>query len=193
MECIGMIIRFDDVCSRTDENKLKDLISECSKYGDVWLSVNIFSQHSDKESVYPNVPFKDSSVSSFYKVDEIYFETPMTHLAGIRMCDDYAVVSHGLVHCDHSRISRDAQEMSIVTSCNFLQTDVFVPPFNRFNQDTEDICRVNNIQLAKLSEGWKSMEHNAFDSSHQLWYLHPWRWKDHYELRDYLNASKVNV
>lgn len=188
-----MIIRFDDVCSRTNEDKLKELMSECSKHGEIWLSVNLFSKKSSEESVYPDVPFKDKEPRYFYDVDEFYKFLPMTHLAGVRICDDYRVVSHGLIHCDHTRISRDAQEMSIVTSCNALGTNIFIPPFNRWNQDTEDICLENGISILKLSDGWKSMELNDFDPSHDLWYLHPWRWKDRYALRDYLNARKVNV
>lgn len=189
----GLIIRFDDVCERTYEPNLMELMDEVSGYGEIWLSVNLFSSESESQSVYPDVPFKDKPNSYFFNVNEMYRYLPTTQLQGIRLCPDYKVVSHGLLHADHSRLSKDAQEMSIVSSCRLLNTDIFVPPFNRWDSTTEEVCGENGISLIKITDGWKSMEHNQFDRNHKLWYLHPWKWNSRYELRKYLNGSQVSA
>lgn len=80
--------------------------------------------------------------------------------------------SHGLVHVDHRLLDRGAQELSILVSCSLLRCDVFAPPFNWWNVDTEAICRENGIRLLKFEDGWLSMECNEFNAQHHLWYLH---------------------
>jgi hypothetical protein len=65
--------------------------------------------------------------------------------------------------------------MSILTSCSIVDTKIFVPPFNAFNETTEEICRDNGITLVK-PDGWKSIEHNDIDREHEKWYCHAWRW-----------------
>ena len=81
-------------------------------------------------------------------------------------------VSHGLIHVDHRLLSREAQEMSILTSCSLAKSKVFVPPFNKWNKDSEDICREHNIQLVKFEDGWLCMEYNDFNPDQELWYIH---------------------
>jgi hypothetical protein len=98
------------------------------------------------------------------------------------------VASHGLIHLDHSRVGYDAQEMNILTSCNLLKTNMFIPPFNRYNEDTVKICEKNGIEL--LVGGWKSLKFNEYDPEHEKWYLHPWEWKQIGELCKKLEAPK---
>jgi hypothetical protein len=116
--------------------------------------------------VYPGNPFKDKDNPFFYDVTQC--KTDISDSLG-------TIASHGLFHADHSRLQYDAQEMSIVGSCKFLGCNIFIPPFNRFNQTTESVCRINGINLVKLDDGWKSLEYNDFDPTHDRWYFHPWR------------------
>jgi len=75
---------------------------------------------------------------------------------------------HGMFHIDHRLISYEAQEINIMAShsivmsackvrqCNYVPK--FIPPFNKFNDDTGKICRDNNIELVEWSEEkWKHL------------------------------------
>lgn len=130
-----------------------------------WSVVSMFGRSSEDGSVYPGVPFKGQSRDFFYDVDRV----------NSRLFYPGEVVSHGLVHADHSTLQFDAQEMSIMTSCNYLKTKTFVPPFNRYNETTEAVCRMNNIKLVKFQEGWRCLDREDFDPLHTLWYFHPWK------------------
>lgn len=167
-----IIFRNDDVTLNTDFLKLDEMYhtiySECPD-AEIWSCVTVFSKNNDMGSVYPDPPFKSRSMEFFYDVN--------------RACDNYfapmnsRVVSHGLWHINHAQVGYELQEASIVTSCKVLDTDVFVPPFNAWNKDTELICIRHGIALIKsASDGWKSLEHNDFDKEHKRWYLHSWRY-----------------
>lgn len=153
------------------------------------LAVNILGRDCNEGSVYPDVPFKDKKKSFFYDVNNLIdFES-------IPDGDDVQLASHGLLHMDHSKCGKEAQELSIVTSCNFLETNLFIPPFNRYNYNTELACGSNNIRLMKPSEGWRSLDYfalvkNDFDISHDKWYLHAWRWNVSKFIKNI--TSKVN-
>jgi len=62
--------------------------------------------------------------------------------------------------------------MSILISCSLLNTDRYVPPFNKWNYDTEMICDLASINLIKFEDGWKNMKFEKRDGQHQKWYLH---------------------
>jgi D-lyxose ketol-isomerase len=62
--------------------------------------------------------------------------------------------------------------MSILVSASLVKAKIFIPPFNKWNKDTEDICRDSAIELVKFEDGWKCAEYNKFDPSQILWYLH---------------------
>lgn len=161
-----MIFRNDDVNPNTDLEELRDIYSEIyHKYPDVTIisGVTVFSGASTKQSIYEEVPFKHKPKTWFYKVKHV-----INSWFG-------KVASHGLLHSDHSVLSKDAQEMSILTSCSYLDTDIFIPPFNRFNEDTISVCKENNIQLIGYNEKWLSLEHNNFNDQHDKWYFHSWR------------------
>ena len=166
-----LTFRIDDVSSNTDFIELRKMVAylksnfECN----IWACVTTFSRHAAEGSVYPDPPFKDMNRGEFYRVGQ-YLE-PNNFRLGFA-----ETVSHGLFHIDHSQFQYDAQEMSIVTSCRLLGAVIFVPPFNRWNDATAAVCRHNGIRLVKsVEEGWRSLEHEEFESSHKLWYFHPWR------------------
>lgn len=165
-----IIFRNDDVSPNTDLASLEEMylgIFSMFPDAEIWSCVTIFAKHNESGSVYPNPPFKNQPRGFFYDVDQLSaaFQFPGSK-----------VVSHGLWHIDHSKASYELQEASILTSCKLLDTKIFVPPFNAWNPDTDLICARNDIQLIKYEEGWKSLEHNQFDSDHSLWYLHSWRY-----------------
>lgn len=175
-----LIIRNDDVCFNTSFKRLAEIyrtIKSILPGVEIWSCVTVFSDHNQGGSVYKNVPFKDKDVNWFYK------NAPkiITDLGD----PIFKIASHGLYHIDHSKVSRETQEMSILGSCAYLKSKIFVPPFNRYNQDTIDICFDNDIEI-KL-DGWLSMEHNPFDIEHRMWYMHSWRWSA-VKLKDYFDG-----
>lgn len=177
-----MIIRMDDVSANTDSTKLDDLCSTIMNFipdAHIWLGVTFFCKFDPKGAVYPQLPLKGKPLDFFFDVDRTAHGRELWH----------KVVSHGLWHLDHAKISSDLQEASILTSCNLLRADTFVPPFNSYNEETEQICRRHGIRLIRSEiEGFKSFEWNQFDKMHERWYLHPWRW-DSGSMREYLSKE----
>lgn len=183
---MGLIFRNDDVNPNTDMEGMDaqyDVIRDLFPDVEIWSAITMFSRMSDRGAVYNQVPFKDRPLEWFYDVNRLLYSYDG---------EGWEVIcSHGLLHVDHSQLSRDAQEMSILTSCNYLQTDIFVPPFNRYNETTEEICDNHCIDLIE-KEGWKNFEYEDFDPSHEQWYFHSWRWnKD--TLREKLLGKRRNV
>ncbi len=82
------------------------------------------------------------------------------------------IASHGLIHVDHRLMGREAQELSIVASCSLVGAKIFVPPFNKWNRDTASVCDEHGIELVKFEDGWRHVRFNAFDPSHDKYYLH---------------------
>lgn len=177
-----MIFRNDDVNANTDKNKLASIygaIHSVFPDAEIWSCITLFAGANTKQAVYGDLPIKRHSSNWFYRNADAFmydYRHPM-----------YKVASHGLYHVDHSKISRGTQEMSIIGSCSYLKTDKFVPPFNKFNQDTRDICFDNGIQLC-VGGSWKSIEHEKFDPLHEHWYLHSWRWSAN-ELKEVLSGG----
>lgn len=162
-----LIFRDDDISASSDKKKIASMygtIHTLFPNAEVWSCITLFSQNNFRGSVYLDIPFKNKDINWFYK-NANSFMNEYRH----PLCK---VASHGLYHIDHSKVSRETQEMSIIGSCSYLKTDLFVPPFNRFNQDTLDICFDNNIKIK--TDEWKSLHFNEFDSSHKYWYMHSW-------------------
>lgn len=176
-----IVFRDDDISANSDQKKLASIygtIHNLFPEAEVWSCITLFCQNNFKGSVYLETPFKNKEVNWFYKNANSFmndYRHPMCKIA-----------SHGLYHIDHSKVSRETQEMSIVGSCSYLKTDLFVPPFNRFNQDTIDICFNNSIKIK--TDEWKSLHFNEFDSSHKYWYFHSWEFSIN-QLKDKLNGD----
>jgi hypothetical protein len=116
-----------------------------------------------KQRVFPKINNAHSDYKIFYKVD----------IAGIPELHQKATIaSHGLVHVDHRLLTKEAQELSILTSSNLVKAKVFIPPFNKWNKFTEEICGENGIELIKFEDGWLCMEYNEYNDGQKLWYLH---------------------
>lgn len=162
------VFRFDDICINSDIAKVQEISKLLLDKFDckvIW-AVSPLVHNDCGERIFPKIMGALSDYRNFYKVDDASLT-----------CMDYAfdgiqVASHGLIHIDHRLLHKKAQEMSILTSCSLTKSHVFVPPFNKWNKDTEEICDANNIALVKFEYGWLSMEHNKFKRGHNLWYLH---------------------
>jgi hypothetical protein len=146
----------------------------------------VFSKTSPNyaQSVYPDLPLKDKTLDYFFYVDKAKSEESLSEYD----FDNMTIASHGLWHFDHTKVGNELKRASIITSCQLLSTDVFVPPFNRWDEEMARICSENGITMIRSEqEGWKSFEHNKFDESHKFWYFHSWRWTPE-TLKGYLNV-----
>jgi hypothetical protein len=165
-----MILRFDDVCANTHFETVEKIIEMAKRSAgtvEAWLAVNLFCETGGEEkgAVYPLHWNARSDLTRFYEMDKLWRQEDIYPL-------DAKVVSHGLVHVDHRLLGRQAQEMSIIVSCSILGTDVFVPPFHKYNTDTERICKAQGIELIKYEEGWRCAQYEPYDSKREKWYLH---------------------
>jgi len=170
-----MIFRFDDVCANTDMVKLNAMAAavreRCS--ADVQYSVSVMScdmsAYTGKQA-----EFAFKSVWKAYSDHRRFFGVNQYGIPPIK--DSVKVLSHGLVHIDHRQMHRDAQEMSILVSCSVLGANTFVPPFNKWNADTEAVCQEHGIKIMKFEDGWLGAEYNVFNVNHELWYTHSFNW-----------------
>jgi hypothetical protein len=146
--------------------KVNEVTDYLLKHGKVIWAVSPIVHKGLYERVFPPILTAMSDVRNFYKADGL----------GIpNLRDDVKIASHGLIHADHRLLTKEVQELSIILSCSLLKTKTFVPPFNKWNKDTEDICKEHGIELIKFEKGWLSMEHNPYFMGHELWYLHHWK------------------
>lgn len=167
-----MILRFDDVSINSDLHNLYGITDVFrGKYPEAQILYAISPLVHDCASetgkhcqrVYPRLFNAFSDWKRFLRPD--FVGVPILR-------KDVTNASHGLIHCDHRLLNRDQQEISILISCSLVRSNIFIPPYNKWNQVTEDICKANNIILIKFEDGWLSMEHNEFDENHSKWYLH---------------------
>ena len=168
-----MTFRFDDVCINADMgliNKMTDFIfnkfQDCDILWGISPLVHDMSFENDSKQsqrIFPKILNAYSDHRKFYAVDK----------AGLPEIHPRAkMASHGLIHVDHRLLNKEAQEMSILVSSSLAKANIFIPPFNKWNSDTESICNDNNIELIKFEDGWLCMEYNKFNSGHKKWYLH---------------------
>jgi len=168
--------RFDDVCINSDMN-LTHSITELllNKFEDCDIIYGVsplvhfmgFGTSITEQRVFPKELNAISDYRNYYHVNNlgIPIMTLMAKRAG-----------HGLIHVDHRLLHKSAQELSIVASCSLVNAKIFIPPFNKWNKDTEEVCKENGIELIKFEDGWLSMEHNKFNPKHEKWYLHAREW-----------------
>lgn len=167
-----MIFRFDDVCINSSmelHNQMTDFLLKRFPQCEVIWAVSPIT-HSTMERFQRVFPKEWNALSdhrTHYLLDSM-------GLPEYR--DDVSIATHGLVHVDHRLLSKETQELSIILSAELTGASIFVPPFNKWNKDTEAICSENNLILIKYEMGWKSMEYNIYDPSQEWWYLHAREW-----------------
>jgi hypothetical protein len=172
-----MVFRFDDVSINTDVDNLVGLVEVINRHtkpDQIIFAVSpiVFDQLLDPQRVHPPRLTAMSSLVPYYQgtkcgipeqLKEYYRRSRLVWFAG-----------HGLAHVDHRLLSYDAQEMSIVMSCALAGDPIFVPPYNKWNSDTETICRKHGIELIKFEDGWQHVLHNRYTSLFPKYYLHPY-------------------
>ncbi len=170
-----MLFRVDDVSINTDTDYLHELVAVVR--GRLPKAEFLFAVSplvhdlswcvgSDRQRTFPRVLSAVSDHRRFFEVQhagvpDVYGPGRLPTLA-----------SHGLFHVDHRLLGREAQEMSIVGSCSLVASKIFVPPFNKWNKDTESVCAEHGIELVKFEDGWRHVNYNKFDPAHDKWYLH---------------------
>lgn len=184
--------RIDDVSMNTDQPKLDKMLNFLrglpNTHGGhhvngisqvrILLAVSVASHDLSKwvgkngrglnrEMIHPPILEAYSDYRNYYKIDYIGVPQIIQKIGA-----DIQIASHGLVHVDHRLLSREAQELSIVTSCSLLKAEVFVPPFNKWNKDTDDVCREHGIKLVKFEEGWKHLGFHPFSPEFHNYYFH---------------------
>lgn len=166
----GFTVRFDDVCINANMEALNEMGHYAHSLGAEVIycisplvhDMSNFSSPAD-ERIYPKILNAASDYTKFYEVNK----------AGIPNIPDFVTrASHGLVHVDHRLLKKSAQEMSILVSCSLSKSKIFVPPFNKWNNKTEEVCKKHEITLIKFEDGWKCMEYNTFNPEQKLLYLH---------------------
>ena len=165
-----LMIRDDDINAYSDLDTIRDVYTIIRKrFSKVRIisCVSLLAKTNGSGNVYPFSPVRGRPTKDLYGVDSVLNKT----LTGLG-----EIASHGLLHIDHSKVSKDAQEMSILTSCNILNTKLFCAPFNGYNSDTLAICKENGIELITNKYKWLSLEFNKFNHNHRAWYFHSWRY-----------------
>ena len=160
------VFRFDDICinsQMSEVNKITGYLLDRFDCEVIWAVSPLVSE-GVQERVFPKILGAYSDVRAFYFPD----------LCGVpEYREDVTIATHGLIHADHRLLTKEAQEMSILVSSSLVgNAKIFVPPFNKWNKDTETICKEWNIELIKFEDGWLSMEHNPYMESQDKWYLH---------------------
>jgi hypothetical protein len=176
------VLRIDDISINTDRDELRNLLKLISdKYPkmEILLAVsalvfnmNKLSSGNDSQSnqrVFPKILNAFSDHRVFYKVEEIGIPDWLPIFSAEFNCK---IASHGLIHVDHRLLDASAQELSILTSASILDTNIFVPPFNKYNPVTELICSDNQIKLVKWEDGWIHLAYNGFIDAENKYYLH---------------------
>lgn len=162
-----MVFRFDDISLNSDMEKVNEMTDFLLENGnEVWWCISPICQFGCGERVFRAGIKPYSSLFRFYTNE---------HIGIPKLRKDVRICSHGLVHIDHRLLDYGAQEMSIIVSCELLDSCTFVPPFHKWNKDTENICLGHDYDLIKYEDCWFSCEHNEF-SRFDRWYLHPQSW-----------------
>jgi hypothetical protein len=165
--------RFDDICLNSDMKHVRKmtnfLIGTFTQPHIMWaISPLVQDPSVAYHGVYAPILKAYSDNTLLYRNDKLGIPDIPPDLKG-----HVTVISHGLVHADHRLMCKGAQELSILASTSLLQTDIFLPPFNHWNDDTEDICTKHGIKLIKFEDGWRSLEHEPFRRNEiHKWYLH---------------------
>lgn len=121
------------------------------------------------ERVFPSILNAHSDHKVFYKIEKLGIPTWLPDLVAKYNC---ILASHGLIHVDHRLLPFDAQEMSIVTSLSLINSEIFVPPFNKYNKDTVRVCEENEIDLIRWEDGWNHLGYQPFSDDGRNYYVH---------------------
>ena len=101
-----------------------------------------------KERVFPKILNVESDHRVFYEGTRVGLPSWLPVL--LTEYENAYTAGHGIPHVDHRLLDYAAQELSIVQSCAIARSHTFIPPFHKWNKDTEAICNERGIELVKL-------------------------------------------
>lgn len=167
-----IIFRNDDISNNSNFDhisKIYDMIKNKFPDSEIYSCITVLSKINREGMNYPltHIPIP---LRNFYDVNDSFNKSSIFLYINL-----YNIVSHGLFHCYHKGLSYETQKMSIVSSCNFLNTKIFAPPYWAYDENTEQVCKDNDIKLW-INENWKNIDHIPFDPNHKYWIFHSWRW-----------------
>jgi hypothetical protein len=175
---LNPLFRFDDISVNTNMEKfcrLLDVIWGENPAYHILCAVSPIVFHprvlgiGNEERVHPSPLTAMSSLSPYYTG---------TRCGVPELPNDPRIIpaGHGLMHVDHRLLGWKSQEMSIVGSCALAKAQVFIPPYNKYNSITEEICEDYHIQLIRFEDGWQHALYNVYEPSKKLprYYMHPY-------------------
>ena len=175
-----MIWAFHDVNPNTDAWELLSIARTIERRfpdAEILCAITLFAGEADHGGLYQEMPIGGKPWADILSVSSERPFDGISKFFRMVVMPQLKVVSHGLVHVQHSQLNIDAQRMSIVTSCRYLGTDTFIPPFDSYSDATLKVCEEHGITLEPVrAHGWKCLERHPFDPCHLRWHLHPWKW-----------------
>lgn len=171
------LFRIDDISLNTDGPRLLELTHALlQKVPDALIVFAVSPCVHDMQSVFPDLHRERVFPKSFNTKSDHRWFYMVDNLGLPGFLADYPdaiIASHGLVHVDHRLLSRKAQELSVLVSCSLLKTNLFVPPFHKFNGKTRQICDTFGIHLVEYDPGtWRHLAYHDFDEDHNWYYFH---------------------
>jgi hypothetical protein len=172
--------RIDDVSVNTDETKLTNMIemlNGCFPHSVFLLGISPLvcdmSEYSDKRSerIFPSIFNAYSDHRMFYKVNKCGVP-PIVDKLIKSYGSKIELAGHGLIHVDHRLLVKELQELSIIVSCNLIGAKSYIPPFNKWNKHTEEICNEHGINLIKFEDGWRHIQYEKIVSNFDRYYFH---------------------
>lgn len=178
-EKVDYVFRIDDISINVDQEKVKDIVNSIFKkypcstvlLGVSALVSDLSQSKENKERIFPEIWNALSDFSMFYCVDKCGLPDKLLIELREKHGEKILTAGHGLIHVDHRLLSEEAQVMSIVSSCSLAKSDIFIPPFNKWNHITEYICEKFKVTLIKFEAGWKHLLYNKVDGP-GLYYFH---------------------
>lgn len=175
------VIRIDDISINSDLNRLTRFLEQVrQKYPaiQILLAVSplVFDMHRHEpgnflkhERVFPSILNAMSDHREFYKVEKAGIPDWLPNIVSKYSC---ILATHGLLHIDHRLLSKELQELSLVTSASLVGTKIFVPPFNKYNEFTKTICEDQKILLVRWEDGWTHLGYHPFKENKKKYYVH---------------------
>ena len=177
----GTMLRIDDISVNLDYERLTSFLQLVrSKYPQVSIllavSPMVFdmskwepTSESTKERVFPAILNAMSDHRVYFKVEKIGIPSWLHDVVDKYQC---TLATHGLIHVDHRLLSRDLQELSVISSASLVNAKIFVPPFNKYNDETVEICHRNEIELIRWEDGWTHLGYHPFADNGRKYYVH---------------------
>lgn len=165
------IFRIDDISTNTDYQDLRESLASIREFdsnSEIWLAISpvVFQLQEEGSALEKQRPFP--AILNAHSDFRVFYEGTKLGLPDWlgSLVDDFPgvlTVSHGLVHVDHRLLGRSAVELSVRVSAAVTGSNVFVPPFNKWNQTVETVCADAGIHLVKWEDGWRHLKYQTLD------------------------------